>query len=467
MRTPNTEAHAALWAALSLGVCSAPQLAEAAGLTNRQVLRILETRPADVLSAGLASRRRYALRKPLRGDSTPHPVYALNAQGQASQIASINLIQPQGSHCDLSAHWPCESESQDGWWHGLPYPLYDMQPQGFLGRAFARQEHQVLEVPPNPKEWQDHHVLYVLSRRAFDTSGNLIVGDAALRLYQASRQAPPVMDDEVDLVQQYNHQAQQAASLGLAGSSAAGEFPKFTTQRQLPGMATPHVIVKFSGVVDGSPAVQRWADLLVCEHLAIAQSASLPGITPAATRVLQGQGRTFLESERFDRIGSHGRRALVSLASLAGVRQASHHLLGMADDWPSHAQALAARKLLPLSDAQAVAHLWWFGRLIANADMHWGNLALFCHAAPRPHFNLAPVYDMLPMAYAPLPGAEVPPVQWQPPLPLPQEAAVWQTACTAALAFWSRAAADGRVSEVFRAICAGNVQRLERARQLV
>ncbi len=463
MRTPNFEAHAALWANLSLGVRSAPQLAAVAGLTNRQVLRILETRPDDVLSAGLASRRRYALRKPLRGDNTPHPVYALNDQGQASQIASINLIQPQGSHCDLSAHWPCESESQDGWWHGLPYPLYDMQPQGFLGRAFARQEYQTLEVPPNPKEWQDHHVLYVLSRRAFDTSGNLVVGDAALRLYQASRQAPvtPAVDDEAVLIQHYNLLAQQAASLGLAGSSAAGEFPKFTALRHLSGMTTPHVIVKFSGVVDGSPAVQRWADLLVCEHLAIAQCASLPGVVPAATRVLQGQGRTFLESERFDRIGPYGRRALVSLAS------ASHHLLGMADDWPSQTQALAARKLLPLADAQAVAHLWWFGRLIANTDMHWGNLALFCHAAPRPHFTLAPVYDMLPMAYAPLPGAEMPPVQWEPPLPLPQEAALWQVACTAALVFWNQAGADGRVSEGFRSICAGNVLRLQRAQELV
>lgn len=139
----------------------------------------------------------------------------------------------------------------------------------------------------------------------------------------------------------------------------------------------------------------------------------------------------------------------------------------MTDDWPSQAQALTARKLLPPADAQAVAHLWWFGRLIANADMHCGNLALFCQSVPSPHFQLAPVCDMLPMAYAPLPGGEVPPAKWEPPLPLPPEAAVWQMACAVALAFWSQAATDGRVSAEFRRICAGNVLRLERARELV
>ena len=59
-----------------------------------------------------------------------------------------------------------------------------------------------------------------------------------------------------------------------------------------------------------------------------------------------------------------------------------------------------------------------------------GNLAF------RPGLKLAPVYDMLPMMYAPLPGGEVPPRIYQPEWPLPHQRAHWQTACVAALAFW-------------------------------
>ncbi len=33
--------------------------------------------------------------------------------------------------------WPVPDEARDGWWEGLPYPFYDMRPQGYMGRQFA------------------------------------------------------------------------------------------------------------------------------------------------------------------------------------------------------------------------------------------------------------------------------------------------------------------------------------------
>ncbi|MGK7521002.1 HipA domain-containing protein, partial [Salmonella enterica] len=47
---------------------------------------------------------------------------------------------------------------------------------------------------------------------------------------------------------------------------------------------------------------------------------------------------------------------------------------------------------------QQIEKIWAFGRLIANSDMHAGNLSFYYSDAPM---ALAPVYDMLPMAYAP------------------------------------------------------------------
>jgi hypothetical protein len=67
---------------------------------------------------------------------------------------------------------------------------------------------------------------------------------------------------------------------------------------------------------------------------------------------------------------------------------------------------------------------------------------------------LAPLYDMLPMAYAPLPGGEVPAYAPRFQMPLPAERDVWVTSCALALRFWDAAAADGRISATFRATAA-------------
>lgn len=49
-----------------------------------------------------------------------------------------------------------------------------------------------------------------------------------------------------------------------AGSSAAGEQPKFTACVADADGSPRHVIVKFSEPVEGNPVARRWADLLIC-----------------------------------------------------------------------------------------------------------------------------------------------------------------------------------------------------------
>ncbi len=53
----------------------------------------------------------------------------------------------------IDSGWPVPEESRDGWWDGLAYPLYDMRPQGYLGRQFARAEHHQFAVSTNPDQW--------------------------------------------------------------------------------------------------------------------------------------------------------------------------------------------------------------------------------------------------------------------------------------------------------------------------
>lgn len=435
---------------------SAPDLAAKLGVSVPTLHRVLLTYASHIVSAGKARRTRYALRRPLRGDLQDLPLYEVNYAGRIEQIGTLAALHPQGSclHLNLPAGhppWPLPDEARDGWWDGLPYPLYDMRPQGYMGRQFARAEHRHLGVPAAPNEWSDDDILHVLRQRGHDLSGNLILGETACALWQQAHQDITAPLDEDAIGPSYAQLAEDALASGVAGSSAAGEFPKFAARRTLPCSLTPHVLVKFSGA-DTSPAVTRWSDLLVCEHLALAQAATLPGLHSARSRIVQHAGRTFLELERFDRHGEWGRSRLSSLDCLQGA------FLGeRSTEWPVLAARLVALKLLSQQDAERITLLWWFGRLIGNTDMHLGNLSF----VPGPTLQLAPAYDMLPMMYAPLPGGEVPPRVYQPEWPLPHQRAHWQTACVAALAFWRSAAADPRISPPFREQCDANAHTLE------
>ena len=66
------------------------------------------------------------------------------------------------------------------------------------------------------------------------------------------------------------------------------------------------------------------------------------------------------------------------------------------------------------------------------------------------------------MLYAPLPGGEVPPRRFEPPMPLPAQRTEWLQGCEAALAFWRRASVDERISPAFRQECGVNAERLLR-----
>jgi hypothetical protein len=130
-------------------------------------------------------------------------------------------------------------------------------------------------------------------------------------------------------------------------------------------------------------------------------------------------------------------------------------LVGVPDhSWIAGANALYRMKLIMRETADDVARIWHFGQLIANTDMHEGNLSF------RPGLTLAPVYDMLPMMYAPVRGVELPAREFTPRLPLPDESALWTEAARAAIAFWESAGADRRISASFRALCRANAKLL-------
>ncbi|WP_301102687.1 type II toxin-antitoxin system HipA family toxin YjjJ [Propionivibrio sp.] len=431
------------------------ELCRLLGGINRSTLargvQVLEER---VVSRGSSRRSRYALRRELRGSLAALPLYRIDETGQGHEVGQLDLLYPAGSALALREPflWPLDDNSRDGWFDGLPYPLMDMRPQGFLGRNFAHQHGPDLAVSDNPEAWSESDIAHVLSTMGSDLPGNLILGERAYRRFLDSKllaRGSALLAGQLELA--YPDLAAAALAQGAGGSSAGGEFPKFTARRYM-GERLVEVIVKFSGA-DGSLAVQRWADLLVCEHLALETVNQQLGIQAAQSAIRHYAGRTFLEVLRFDRHDNFGRSPVCTLSSI------NASLLGTAaQPWPRTAQLLHKKGWLSAESVAAIERIWWFGRLIGNTDMHEGNLAF------RPGLTLAPTYDMLPMLYAPLRGGELPTRAYAPELPLPAETPAWRQAAEAARYYWRLCLADPRISPAFQQICAENAQTLDQVR---
>ncbi len=409
----------------------------------------------QVVSRGAARRARYAMRRALRGSEAPLPLYRIDREGRGHEVGHLDLIYPAGSALAFAEPfpWPLVGDMRDGWFDGLPYPLVDMRPQGFLGRNFAHRHALDLAVSENPEEWPDDDIAYVLATLGHDQPGDLMLGEVSYRRFlenRRSREERFLTDMQTSSV--YPELAAAALAQGVPGSSTGGEFPKFTASRILDGMKVD-VIVKFSGA-DDSAAVRRWADLLVCENLALETVSRELKVPAAQSAIRRYAARTFLEVVRFDRHGEFGRSAACTLGSLNAA------LVGSATaSWPRIAQVLFEAGWLSADDVSRIALIWWFGRLIGNTDMHEGNLAF------RPGLALAPAYDMLPMMYAPLRGGELPDRRYAPALPLPAESNVWQQVAPAAVSYWHMCSEDTRISQDFRQVCAENAQVLTATRR--
>ena len=458
MRPKNAAARERLNSVLlQTGLTSAINLSEKLNVSIPTLHRILHERGDQIIRLGATKKARFALRRSLRGKKEAIPVYMINELGQGFNVGNLDLIAPQGSLFNLQKlGWPNDAEHLNGIWGGLPYPLYDMRPQGYLGRIFAKQAAIDFDVPTDPNCWSDDDIVIMLSRKGADTPGNLIIGDDAYQLWLQSiaSQAPSIQAGCE--AQHYPALANAATALIGCGSSAGGEFPKFTIKRILAGSHTPHVMVKFSGG-DHSIPVQRWSDLLICEHLALQVLKTNTSLQAAKSRIIKSEGRTFLELERFDRYAEWGRLPLISLAMLDAAFVGSSH-----GDWPKVLEKLVALGIVPKAVVQEVLVLWWFGRLIANNDMHLGNLSFqFAqHEGQELSLRLSPAYDMLPMLYAPLSGGEVPLRQFTVALPLPQQVTAWQIAYEAALCFWQLVSEHDGISLSFREIGQINLQQL-------
>jgi hypothetical protein len=128
---------------------------------------------------------------------------------------------------------------------------------------------------------------------------------------------------------------------------------------------------------------------------------------------------------------------------------------GEAYGWSQVGQALGKAGLLDDGDVGVMVWAETFGSWIGNTDMHLGNVSL---APTGEGFELLPLYDMLPMAFAPVRGELAQP-RLSAPLRTAINDSVWAEAGHAAVEFWERVAADGEVSPAMKRIAVHQARR--------
>ncbi len=405
---------------LGQGVLTARQLVERMEISQPTVSRAVAALGEEILRIESGRSIQYALRDTGRG-LADIPVYRVAADGTLRRLGVLMPVRPEGFVMRQDDGASLHSD-------GLPWWLLDMRPQGFLGRAYAQRHAAALGLSPQLNEWSDTDMLRALLAHGHDVVGNLLLGDLAREHFIDA--PPPVPVDPAD----YPAHAAAAERGDLPGSSAGGEQPKFVA------FTDRHVLVKFTAASANpdNPVTRRWRDLLAAEHVA-AQVLLDAGLPACPSRLIDVAGRRFLEVERFDRVGQSGRRAVHSLLALDA------EFVGDANaPWPALTGRLAAKGIVTAESTSGAALLYAFGTLIGNTDMHHGNLSFVGeHGHP---YQLAPIYDMLPMAFRPagsgaLPDS-LPPARLHPGVPTE----TWRQALVLAEAFIDLLHGDERFS---------------------
>ncbi len=439
-------------------------LADALGVDRVTVQRGLKKLGAAVVQLGKTRGTRHAARRLVLGRPGADVFSRLSpSTGVAHDWGLLSALHG-GWHLEWASaamrpDWADQLHDHAGFCEGLPFFLSDLRPQGFLGRATTRRLPEHLGLPPDPRNWSDDHTLAYLRDHGDDLPGNLTVGEAATRRALEARPHDPVVPGT--RAERYPALAEAANAGAPAGSSVEGEQPKFTTWLR-PSEDGPVLaaIVKFTDRLE-TPTGRRWADLLAAEAIAldVLTWASRGDAEAVHPQTFDLADRRFYELPRFDRVGAHGRRGVVSLRALhdAGFTGGDTH------DWAVAAAGLHARGWISAADLRAIRLRRLFGRLIGNTDMHFGNLAFFLDLGLP--LALCPTYDMLPMLWAPHPGDATPAPVFQPPAPLPAELDLWPEASALAQEFWRRVEDDARLSPSFRPHAAAALRAVSTLRQ--
>lgn len=391
------------------GIATATQLAQATGKSQATISRLLREVDAQIVRLGRARASRYAIPESILGLPAQMPLYWDGQPWGTLTFIAGNRIHVAAPGIDLVTQGE------------LPWFLDHFRLQGFTGRAWAAK----LGFAANPDDWSLAQTLFVNCQHAYDAPGAIAGGRPAL---DVAVNAPSGV---IAKRAAYDKFADDINSTLPAGSSAGGEQPKFlVTEVNANQAAARQLIVKFSPP-RGTPFGERWHDLLCAEKIALDTLRS-HGQRAATTTIVQSKRRTYFESERFDRVGLHGK---LHALPLTAIHRGFVH--GPQRNWADTCDALVKQQRLSPTDAYNARVLLEYGRMIGNTDMHFGNLSLFVQDPAAGRFTLAPAYDMLPMCYRPdMHRNELGYTPLSAPRATPGHERAWEQAREMAIGFW-------------------------------
>lgn len=394
------------------GPRSARELMAALEISQPTLSRTIQAYPEKLTFFRTTGDRtpKYALLRDLAGGLNPRQkVYRISATGHIDTFAQLEFLSG-GATVE-------QRPGKNTLYDGLPPYMAFAAPSGFLGRQVAHAAAAELNLPHSLKDWGDDHRMIYLFSRSLNLSGNLVYGDIGLQREMEFRQIAPLNPRE-----KLDHYLTMATQLRdtAYGSSAGGEQPKFLSLTEDVG----HVIVKFA------KAGTRMADLLPLEQVAL-KALKRVDVPAASSRLLASGDYVFLEVQRFDRVGRHGRIGMLSAGAL------DDEWFGARDSWSEFAARCEKANLL---SSESVAHInvmAAFSELIANTDRHFENVSILL-PDDGSQARVAPAYDILPMRYASIGGGVDP--KLTPVAPqvgaIGANPTVWSKAAQAAIWFW-------------------------------
>lgn len=376
---------------LSHGPATTRTLAAGTGMTRQTVNRKLRDLNDAVIKFDKVRPPLYYAVSEAFGSGNKIHLASVDPHGNTNLWGVLRPLGHGGFYLETTSIAPkvLKGNGEDGLYDGLPYFLYDMRPQGFIGRQVARDLNAQSDIfPPDPRNWNQEQIGRYLIANGDDLPGNLKIGIMAL---DRVRRPPQKSRHE-----EYPELADKAVEGEVHGSSAGGEQAKFATYSR---ERDAHVIVKFSPKGD-SELANRWRDILVTEYIAseVLHEINIPA---AELQIFEEGDRLFLESLRFDRTGEYGRLPLISMQAI------DNEFSGIGSGWLNAAAKLNERGLITWQHLYDIAVYWGFGKLINNTDMHLGNISFSIDGSG---FSLAPIYDMCSMGFSPKSSGEIPPL---------------------------------------------------------
>ncbi len=365
------------------GATTSAQIQQAIKKSQATVSRLIATMPDRVIALGRGRSARYAVCQGIGEAAASQPIWLIDDAGQAQRIATLSLLARGQVHVQADKVDTLHES-------GLPWYLSPLRAQGFLGRLLA-QRLSMQGLTPDPEAWDTRSVL-IAAMQLHDAPGAIVIGHDNAHAHPVGATLP---SGKAALKSALDALASDVARTLPAGSSAGGEQPKFLAQMD----DGHHLLVKFSPP-HGTPFGERWSDLLLAEHLC-SEVLARHGHAASKCQLLRSATRSYLLSERFDRVGGKGRRHVVALGAVHAA-----FVPGSYSGWAASCEALARQGRLSERDAEEAGFRLQFGRLIGNTDMHSGNLGLFAQGASlrelaKGRFAIAPSYDMLPMRWRP------------------------------------------------------------------